>query len=428
MSSLFLDDKGSWVFQFTGSQSKRRTMRLGKITEDDADLYRKHIDHILSARVSGEPLPLMTSQWIANIREHNERLAESMQKHGLISVKLSEKSDELGQFLDRYIELRSSEIKPRTKVALEQTASNLKEYFLPHRRLNDISPGDAKEWRAWLRDSQKLAPNTIRRRCGRAREFFRFAVSKWLITANPFDGMKDCHVKENRSRDHFITRKEAAMVLQACPDAEWKLLFALSRYGGLRCPSEHLALRWRDIDWDRNRFTVHSAKTAQHEGKETRDVPLFPELRPFLEAVDRTGSEYVITRYRSTNSNLRTQLRRIIKIAGLQPWPKLFQNLRATRATELVKIHGVHVAANWMGHSPKIALQNYCQVTEADFESAAPRRAAESAAIRQANEAEDSAPTITLSLSPAVFAAACTSMPLLATYLVAGMGLEPTRP
>ena len=44
---------------------------------------------------------------------------------------------------------------------------------------------------------------------------------------------------------------------------------------------------------------------------------------------------HVITRYRDPNANLRTRFERSIARAGLKPWPKLFQNLRATRATEL---------------------------------------------------------------------------------------------
>ena len=34
-------------------------------------------------------------------------------------------------------------------------------------------------------------------------------------------------------------------------DAEWKAIIALARYGGLRTPSETMALRWIDIDWER---------------------------------------------------------------------------------------------------------------------------------------------------------------------------------
>ena len=39
---------------------------------------------------------------------------------------------------------------------------------------------------------------------------------------------------------------------------------ALSRYGGLRCPSEHLALKWSDVDWDKSRIRVPSPKTEHH--------------------------------------------------------------------------------------------------------------------------------------------------------------------
>ena len=90
--------------------------------------------------------------------------------------------------------------------------------------------------------------------------------------------MKGCGVRANPSRFYFITREEAQKVLDACPDAQWRLLFALSRFGGLRCPSEHLGLRWGDVDWERNRITVHSPKTEHHEGGESRQIPDLPRV------------------------------------------------------------------------------------------------------------------------------------------------------
>ena len=162
----------------------------------------------------------------------------------------------------------------------------------------------------------------IRRRCGRARQLFQAAVKHRLIDRNPFAELRGVTVQPNRSRDYFVSRGEAAKVLAACPDAQWQLLFALSRYGGLRCPSEHLALTWGDVLWDAGRIVVRSPKTAHHEGKESRTIPLFPELRPYLQAAydelladfdpkERPLSkEPVITRYRHTNGNLRTQLMR----------------------------------------------------------------------------------------------------------------------
>ena len=83
------------------------------------------------------------------------------------------------------------------------------------------------------------------------------------------------------------------------------------------------------------------------------------------------GTEYVITRYRKTNCNLRTQLERIINKAGLKRWPKLFQNLRSTRETELVERWPEHVVCAWIGNSKAVAREHYLQVTDEHFEQAA---------------------------------------------------------
>ena len=137
-------------------------------------------------------------------------------------------------------------------------------------------------------------------------------------------------------------------------DAQWCLIFALARYGGLRCPSEVLLVRWSDIDWEHERIVVRSPKTEHHPGRESRTIPIFPRLRPYLEDAQELaakGDEYVISRYRGSNANLRTQLTRIIKRAGLTPWPKLFQNLRSTLQTELTEQFPEYVVCEWIGNS-----------------------------------------------------------------------------
>jgi hypothetical protein len=89
-----------------------------------------------------------------------------------------------------------------------------------------------------------------------------------------------------------------------------------------------------------------------------------------LDAND-ANTDFVIRRYRGTNTNLRTQLPRILKRAGVEAWPKLFHNLRATRQTERSKNHPSHVVCAWLGNSPRIAHKHYLQVTDADFDAAA---------------------------------------------------------
>lgn len=77
-----------------------------------------------------------------------------------------------------------------------------------------------------------------------------------------------------------------------------------------------------------------SPKTEHHDGHASRLVPIFPELRKYLlEAFEAAedGAEFCIARDRDPAVNVRTQLHRIIRGAGLEPRPKAWQNLRSTR-------------------------------------------------------------------------------------------------
>lgn len=119
---------------------------------------------------------------------------------------------------------------------------------------------------------------------------------------------------------------------------------------------------------------VPSPKTEHHVGGESRLVPIFPELLPYLREVFEAaepGSEYVISRYRKPAINLRKNLERIIEKAGLKIWPKLFQNLRATRQTELCEQWPEHVVCAWIGNSQQVARKHYLHVTDEHFERAA---------------------------------------------------------
>jgi len=164
----------------------------------------------------------------------------------------------------------------------------------------------------------------------------------------------------------------------------WKVILALSRYGGLRTPSETLSLRWEDIDWEMNRMSIPEPKVEHHEGRGIRSCPIFPELRPILdEAFEIFGdkSEYVVAapQYRAAantamgwkNSNLRTEMTRLLRRAGVSGWPRLFHSMRASRQTELQREFPLHVVCSWLGNSPRISQQSYLLVTEDDFAKAA---------------------------------------------------------
>ena len=102
-------------------------------------------------------------------------------------------------------------------------------------------------------------------------------------------------------------------------------------------------------------------------------VPFFSKHRSHFDAAwDQAadGAEFVATRYRDCNANLRTQLLRIIDKAGLTSWPKLFQNLRSTRETELTETFPLYVVSAWLGNSQLIAAKHYLQFTDSHFQEA----------------------------------------------------------
>ncbi len=83
------------------------------------------------------------------------------------------------------------------------------------------------------------------------------------------------------------------------------------------------------------------------------------------------GAIYVITPDRDPAVNIRTQFLRILAKAGIEPWPKLFQNLRSSRQTELTETWPAHIVCAWMGNSKIVARDHHLQPTDEHFAMAA---------------------------------------------------------
>ncbi|MEM1099859.1 MAG: tyrosine-type recombinase/integrase [Planctomycetota bacterium] len=369
MASIAHDKKtGRRMLQFTDPNGKRHTLRLGKVTKKQAEHVRLRIDQLLGAKLTGSPIDPDTARWVGGL---DQTFQKRLGATGLIHVTAS---IGLKDFINSYIKSRR-DVKDSTKVMYDQTRRRLLGYFDPQTPIRQIDQPQAIAWRQYLAQTG-LADNTVRRTTGIAKQFFAAAIRDGYVEANPFQGLP-CTVRPNSKRSYFITTEEAEKVLAACPDDEWKLIFTLCRYGGLRCPSEILQLTWDDIDWQSQRFTVRSPKTEHHDGHDMRIVPLFPEVAQALHRVQnqsRPDSKDVITRYRLSNVNLRTQLNRIIRKAGMEPWPKLFQNLRSSCETELAERFPLHVVTAWLGNSVSVAQKHYLQVTEAHILEAAKRQ------------------------------------------------------
>lgn len=372
MASISHDRKNNrWRIQFISPDGSRRSVstpasqKVKDKGRGKAETFKGRIEELLSAKLTGTAISRALSLWVVDLPDETH---DKLSNAGLIEPRLSAK---LGPFLASWFEERKNQ-KHSTLTVWGHARRNLLDFFGADKDLRSITEEDAERFERWLKEHENLQETTIRKRCGFSKQMLTSAVKARLLDKNPLQALKVAAVG-NKKRQYFVTEAESQKVLEACPDAEWRAMFALARYGALRCPSEVQALKWDDIDWANERFHVHASKTEHHSDEGDRVVPLFPEVRKALDDLWEQipeKTEYVIHRNHKL-SNVNPQLGRIIKRAGLKVWPKRWQNLRATRATELERVFPSHVVTGWCGHTERIAEQHYWMTTEGDFTKAA---------------------------------------------------------
>ena len=404
---------------------KQQTLRLGKCSERAAQSALDGFERVLEAHRIGSTIHPDGVRWLESI---DDRLHARVAALGLVEPRETADTVTLGTLLSAFFE--SVDVKPASLVRMRQAETALLDHFSASRDLETIDEGDAEAWRVALKD-RGYSPATISRTVLYARQVFRWGMRRGLATANPFAELK-AGAQVNTARSVFVSRETIAKVIEAAPDAEWRLLIALSRFGGLRVPSEALALRWSDVDWEHNRLTVRSSKTEHHEGKGERMIPLFPEIRePLLEVFEQApeGEPSVIRRYRE-GQNLNPHLRRIIQRAGVTPWPKTWHNLRASRQTELAATFPLHTVCAWIGNTKAIAAGHYLQVTDADWTRATVSAEAASNPATQARIKGDigAQPKNESPRQPQAVTGVMTRCDAVESQLVGRAGLEPATP
>jgi integrase len=429
------DPNGRKRILFVDADESRKAIRLGRIDRKSADAIARQVEALLSAKIGGQPVPRDTAAWLTNI---GAKLRDKLAAVGLVEAP---KRAALGEFLRSYI-LSRPDVKPATLEVWQQPCRNLTEFFGDDQPLRGITIGDCDQFKAWLL-TQDLAPATVAKRLSFARTFFHVARKHKLIDENPFSEVK-IPAANVSARQRFIDRDAVRKLLDVA-NPTWRIIIALCRYGGLRCPSEVLSLEWRHVDWGRSRITVPSPKTDRYDGKGSRRIPLFAELRPFLEeAFDlaESGQTHVVggTHLAKAqgpngwrNCNLRTAFQKLVKRAGLEPWPRLFHNLRSSRETELLEWFPVHVVALWMGHDAKVSLKHYAQTTEDHFDRAAggaKNGASEAQNQAQQPDADSSNESCEWDISPNVMSSSaipCETQPVDAKGLNGGSGIRTSR-
>lgn len=375
MASVSTDAAGNRRILFVDVDGSRKAIRLGKCPKNHAAKVKHRVANLLAAKLIGG-IERDDAIWLAG---EGAALRAKLEKVGLVPRGDSEPAkptQTLSEFLTGYMDRHGPHKKPGTRAVWQQVINNLNELMPTGINLDAVTAGHAKEFHEKIKG--RMAMSTVDKRIRFCRQFFADAVDWELIPNNPFAKVKTTtpSTKSNVS----VPVEVIDRVLSACAPT-WRIIVALSRYGGLRCPSEVLSLRWCDVDWDKCLLHIPEPKVEHHVGRGVRTCPIFAELRPYLEdAFELRTGPYVVEHdtYRQAanteagwkNANLRTQFLRILAKAGVAPWKRLFHSMRASRQTELERQFPLHVVCAWLGNTERIAKANYLLVTDADVEKA----------------------------------------------------------
>ena len=375
MASICNEKNGNKRIAFVDHEGRHRSLRLGKCSMKIADTTRTRIEQLLQDRKFGVPHTPATTEWLTKLPES---LHKRLVNLGLVDGRA--KAATVGELIERFT--KAQNVKAATLAAYKQCTDSLIKELGKNTPVDKITPSAADAWRCSIARSgrvrekkgpRSLSTATVAKRTNIAKAIFAKAKVWKMIDESPFAHMRSGS-QVNPDRARFVTVQETEALLMACPDTEWRVIVGLARYAGLRCPSEVRELRWTDIDWNRKMLVVRSPKTAGKAAHAVRNVPVSPALQPLLWTLRQespTDAEHIVKLVQREAYNLRTRFQKIVQRAGLQAWPRLFHNLRASCATDFAQRLPNHEAARYLGHSPLIAASHYLQPSDHNFRAVA---------------------------------------------------------
>jgi integrase len=364
MATAYRNPNGDYQIQFTGLDGKRKSLWLGKLDADFVDEFRLRVERLLKSLSSGRTVDTLTQSWLDALEP---KFRKKLHSKGLI---IESPVATVGQLCD--FVLAQADIGTSTVQKYLDCKANLVCFFGDQRGIFQVTPGDADDFVRWLKTNGRrpkpgpLSPSTVKGRIEQAKLYFSVAVRRRWLSQNPFQGVK-ARATAPTDRLRYIERETVQKLMDAA-DPEFRLIIALARYLGLRTPSETWPLRWEWVNWEMGTIRVLDSKRKRHPDKMWRFPPLFPEVQELLWEQynsSRTDSVLIFPERTTTDTALRNKLERVCLRAGVLPWPKLWQNMRSTRETELVdQGFPLHVVSAWIGNSPAIALRHYLQIAK----------------------------------------------------------------
>ena len=173
-----------WCLRWYDSRGQRRTRNLGATTGPRA--LSKRQAEIARAELEKE---------LANCPQRRDATL----------------APKLGEFLDRYLAIRKTDLAPGTYELHVRTGKHLRTYFGAERRIAEIQKPNARDFKSALANHElkmrvNLAASTVAQHIRIAHTVFQMAVEDSILLVNPFDKLAE-H-KNYPKAWHMVTEYE----------------------------------------------------------------------------------------------------------------------------------------------------------------------------------------------------------------------------
>ncbi len=262
-------------------------------------------------------------------------------------IGLGHKDKNIREFIEEYL---GYSVANKTRGSFRRDKGILNRNFLPClevSHLSQITPQMLENYKKKRLEAVK--DMTVNRELITIKAMLHKAVEWGYLDKNPIQNVKLFKIRRDE-RPRFLSKEEIGRLLHSCTDGLHPFVYTALNTG-LR-KSELIYLRWKDIDWDKRKITVHSREDWQTKSGKTRTVDINDSLFAFLKGHRHQRSEYVFCTKdgRPLLNNLNRRFNNAAKRAGLTGVS--IHTLRHTFASHLV-MAGVPLAtvSHLLGHS-----------------------------------------------------------------------------
>lgn len=330
------------------SEVTEKGPRFTKVAEC---LYRHNSSGTYYALVKRSGKQIRKSLKTKDRKFAERKLADFRQKAKGLTAKAGLHREPFMKLAKRWLESREGVVKPssynRRQVVLNQLTS-----FLERFTIGEVDTRVCQEWARWRRkkaSGKEISAYTFNLDRETLIQILDHAIHEGIILDNPAlvlqrrKGRKKEIVVPKRSEFKTLvgTIRNGGVRNQSAGD-----LVELLAYSGMRL-GEAIAMKWKDVDFDRGLFTVTGGDTGT-KNREARSVPLFPNLRKFLSRLQKQNRRGRNDRVISIDS-AKKAMRTACKGAKLDDYTHhCMRHFFASNAIEA----GVDfkTIASWLGH------------------------------------------------------------------------------